>query len=331
MKEQLSDMDKINEVTNQDEKSAPDFKYERDKDPERLQKIAQGIENPKQISIEYEGERIQIEYIEVSAKENGEGKEKVLIIIPGFSASYIPYANAVKELAQYLGNYRVVCLSPLDSGKSSSLKDSNLNKMNEVYSRAFQKLKIEPDTSEATVIGHSRSDIIALELARSHPEIVKNITLVNGVSANEGNLPGLAYDFLKHINTDITPARIAGAFKGETEAARNYWHQNLDFMKNFLNPVRAFNQFKSLADRKKINLEDLLVQLKANVLVLSGTKELTDYQDTSKKLYHKLPDDVQKQHRIEAGGLHDEITAHPEAFALKLKRWLESIEDKKNI
>ena len=83
-------------------------------------------------------------------------------------------------------------------------------------------------------------------------------------------------------------------------------------------------RFKSLAERRKINLDDLLAELKSNVLVLSGSDELTDYQATRKNLYAKLPEGVKKQHRIEAGGLHDEINAHPEAFALKLKRWLES-------
>jgi pimeloyl-ACP methyl ester carboxylesterase len=254
--------------------SNPDFKYEKDKDPQRLEEISQGAETPKQISFEYEGENIQIEYIEVASKERGEGKEKVFVILPGFSASYVPYANTVKELAGYMGNYRVICLSPLDSGKSSSLKSSNLNKMNEVCNKAFLELNIDSDSSEVTVIGHSRSDIIALEMARSHPEIVKNVVLANGISANESNLLKLTYDFLKHINVDITPERIAEAFNGETEAAKNYWRQNVDFMKNFLNPTRAFNQFKSLAERRNINLEDLFSELKSNVLVMSGANEL---------------------------------------------------------
>lgn len=323
MNEQLSDISKENVAAN-DKKNFADAYYERDKDPERLKRIAEGIENTRRISIRYEGENIQLEYIEVPAKEKAEGKEKVIIIIPGFSASYIPFTNTVKELAQYMGDHRVICLSPLDSGNSSSLKDSSLKKMNEVYLKAFEELNINSDTAEATVVGHSRSDIITLELARSHPEVIKNIALVNGVSANENELPALAYNFLKHINVDITPTRIAGAFQGETEAAKNYWRQNVDFMKNISHPVRALNQFKSLAERRKINLDDLLAELKANVLVLSGTSELTDYQATRKNLYAKLPEGVKKQHRIEAGGLHDEINAHPEAFALKLKRWLES-------
>lgn len=329
------DVNRINEIINTEEKSEPDFKYEKEKDPERLEEISQEMEKPKQISFEFEGKNVQIEYTEVPAKkqagkEQSGDKEKVLVIFPGFSASRIPFANTVKELAQYLGDYRVICLSPLDSGKSSSLKGSNLNKMNEAYHRAFQELNIKPDKAEATVIGHSRSDIIALELARSHPEIVKNIALVNGIAANESNLPKLTYDFLKHVNLDITPARIAGAFKGETETAENYWRQNKDFFKNIFSPVKAHNQFKSVTEGKEINLENLLSELQANVLVLSSTKELTDYEDTREKIYQKLPADIQKQHRIEFGGLHDEITAHPEAFALKLKRWLESIEDNKS-
>ncbi len=334
------DVNKINEIMNTEEKSEPDFKYEKDKDSKRLEEISQEIEKPKRISFEFDGENVQIEYIEVPAKkqmgkEQSGDKEKVLVIFPGFSTSYIPFANTVKELAQYLGDYRVICLSPLDSGKSSSLKGSNLNKMNEVYHKAFQELNIKPDKAEATVIGHSRSDIIALELARSHPEVVKNVALVNGIIANESNLPKLTYDFLKHVNVDITPARIAGAFKGEKEAAKNYWRQNKDFFKNISSPVKAHNQFKSLAERREISLENLLSELQSNVLVLSSTKELTDYEDTRKKVYKKLPADIQKQHRIEFGGLHDEITAQPEVFALKLKRWLESMEgnksDKKNI
>jgi len=309
--------------------NSPDYKYERDHDPAREEEISKCIESPKQISFTYEGENVTIEYIEVPAKEKREGKEKTLITIPGFSGSYVPYTGVVKELAQYMGNCRVICISPLDSGASSSLKNSNLDKMAGVYGRAFEELGISPASSETTVIGHSRSDIIALELARSRPETVDNIVLVNGISANESNLPKLTYDFLKHVNVEIAPARIREAFGGEAGAAKNYWRHNLDFMKNLLNPVRAFNQFKSLAARKKINLNDLLSRLKANVLVLSATDELTDYRDVSEKVYGKLPEDVAKEHHIEVDGLHDEINAHPEALALKLKKWLESLDENK--
>lgn len=309
------------------EKINNDAVYTRDKNPERLKEIENGLNSPKQISFDYEGEKVTLEYIEVPAKENS-GKEKTIIILPGFGASFKPYTETVKELSQYIGDYRVICLSPFDSGKSSSLKGSNLGKMTEAYNKAFEQLGINPNNSEVTVVGHSRSDIIALNLAGSHPETVKNAVLVNGISANPSGLPKLTYDFLKHTQTVIAPERLKGFFNGEEETAKNYLKQNMDFLSNVLKPKPAFNQFKSLAERKKIDLDALLSQLKSNVLVLSGSNELTNYQETSEKIYNNLPDSVGKQHRIEADGLHDEINAHPEAFALKLKRWLESLEKK---
>ena len=53
------------------------------------------------------------------------------------------------------------------------------------------------------------------------------------------------------------------------------------------------------------------------MLVINSTEEFTPWDKTREKIYQKLPDNIQKQHRIEVGGLHDEIIAHPEAFAIK--------------
>lgn len=325
-------MEEINKIMDSETASQPDVKYERDHDPERVETIREGIETPKEIEMEFEGQKVKIEYIEVPAKKMSPGaeteKEKVIFMIPGFSASHKPYAGAVKEVASYSGDHRVICISPLDSGKSSSLKGSNLEKMSKVYLEAIKAMGIAPEKSELTIVGHSRSDIIAMNLARIRPDLVKNIALVDGIAANESNLGGLTYDFLKHVNTKITPERITSAFRGEKEEAKNYWKQNVDFFKNISNPRRLVNQFKSLGERKKVNQDEILSKMQANALVINSTEEFTDWEKTRENVFQKLPDDIQKQHRIEVGGLHDEINAHPEAFAIKLKRWLEMVEGK---
>ncbi len=330
MKELLPTNDIYAQPINQDSDNEKNsyIKYEREKDPKRLSEIMEDIKNSKQISLEYEGQVIQLEYIEIPAKEKAEGEEKVLVIIPGFSFSHVSYDCTAKELAQYMGNCRVICFSPLDSGKSSSLKRSSLKKMNDVYYAAFQKIGIRPEYSEVTVIGHSRSDIIAMELAKSHPEIVKNIVLVNGIAANDKNITALAKDFVKHHILDIAPARFSESLNDDPEAFKNYLRQDVDQIKNFINPIRAVNQLKSVAQRKEVDLEKLLSEIKSNILILSSTDELSDFRQTRKELYEKLPDNIQKQHRIEIDGLHDEISSHPEAFVLKIKSWLESLDTK---
>jgi len=318
---------KIEELTNS-AKSDPDVVYKRDKDPERVENIEECLENPKIINIEYEGQQIQLEYIEVPAKERGGEKEKVIFIIPGFSASHKPFKGTVKELAQYCGDYKIICVSPLDSGKSSSLKGSNLEKMTDVYFQGIESIGINPENSDMTVVGHSRSDIIAINMAVSRPDLVKNTVIANGIMANESNLGGLTYDFMSHVNTKITPERIIGAFKGDKEAAKNYWKTNVDFFKNILQPGKAWNQFKSLGERRKVDQADLLSRIQSSVLVVGSTEEFTPWDKTREKIYHKLPENIQKQHRIEVGGLHDEIIAHPEAFAIKFKRFSDSIDKK---
>ena len=229
--------EKIKELTNS-AKSDPDVIYMRDKDPERVEEIQECIESPKIISIEYEGQQIQLEYIDVPAKEKGKEKEKVIFMIPGFAASYKPFKNTVKELAQYCGDYRIICVSPLDSGKSSSLKGSNLKKMTDVYFQGIESMGVNPENSERTVVGHSRSDIIAINMAVSRPDMVKNTVVADGIMANESNLGGLTYDFLKHVNTKITPERIIGAFKGIRRPRKIIGKQMLIFSKIFCNPEK---------------------------------------------------------------------------------------------
>lgn len=322
---------KIKELTNS-AKSDPDVIYKRDKDPERVEEIQECIESPKIISIEYEGRQIQLEYIDVPAKGKGKEKEKVIFMIPGFAASYKPFKNTVKELSQYCGDYRIVCVSPLDSGKSSSLKGSNLEKMTDVYFQGIEAMGINPENSDMTIVGHSRSDIIAINMAVSRPDLVKNTVIANGIMANDSNSWGLTYDFVKHVGGKIMPRRIIGAlpekiigaFRGDKEAASNYRKTTVDFSKNILQLKKGWNQFKSLGERKKVDQTGLLSKIKANMLVINSTEEFTPWDKTREKVYQKLPEDIQKQYRIEVGGLHDEIIAHPEAFSIKFKRWSES-------
>ena len=310
------------------------FTYEQDMDPQWLAKIEQEIKTPKIVSFEFEGKPLKLEYIEVAAKESQEQKEvkqkeKVIVLVPGFSASFVPYAGAVKELAKYLPNYRVICLSPFDSGKSSALKGSTLEKMNQAYHEAFKQMGIDSQHSQATIIGHSRSDIIALGLACAYPDLVKQIVLVNGVCANPSGLPKLAYEFTKHTVASITPERILGAFKDELDVAKNYWEQTKDFTRNLLKLPQAIHQFSSLKQRQAVDLPTLLSSLESDVLILSGTADLTSPEETSERISQRVSEKRRVKHSIEVGGLHDEINAHPETFALKTAHWLSSLERQK--
>jgi len=307
-------------------KSSPDFKYEQDKDPKRIKIIKENLNQPKIAKLKYEGENINIEYIDIPAKNDS---KKATVILPGFEASYKPYRSTAEQLALYNNDQRIVCLSQL-SGKSSSINDYSLDKISKIDTDFFKKIGLEG--YDLTVVGHSRSDVVAMELGRTNPDQVKNIVLANGILANKESSGGLAWDFTKHVAGKINSKRISGAFEGEGKEALVYMKQVYDFFKNLLSfkIKKTINQFQSMDDRKKINLDEVLSQLKSNILVLSSTQELTPYEDTREKISSKLPKDINSQLRIEVDGLHDEIVAHPEAFALKLKRWLESIEDIKD-
>jgi len=121
------------------------FVYSKETDPGRLQEIKEKIEQSRFLRFEFEGQEIQIEYIEVEAKKTQEVHEDgvrspVDIIIPGFCASLIPFKPTVREMAEYMPDHRIICVSPLDSGKSSALKDSSLEKMNRVTTMAALEL-----------------------------------------------------------------------------------------------------------------------------------------------------------------------------------------------
>ncbi len=303
-------------------KSSPDFKYEREGDSERLEAVKESLDQPKIATINYEGEYIKIEYIDIPAKNDA---KRAIVILSGFEASYKPYSDTAKELALYNNDQRVICLSHL-SGKSSSVKDYSLDKMSKINTNFFKEIGL--GEYELTIVGHSRSDVVAMELGRTNPDQVKNIVLANGILANKENFGKLALDFTKHVVGKITPERLSG----EKERKKRYIKQCIDFTRNLLlsDPKKTLNQFESLGHRKKVDLGEALSQLKSNVLVLSSTQEFTPYKDTQEQISEKLPKDINSQLRITVDGLHDEIIARPEAFALKLKRWLESFKERES-
>ncbi len=296
--------------------------YKKETDPVLLAEIERESRTPKILSFRFEGADFQVEYLEISPKREGEGKMPVEVIIPGFCASLIPFKDTVKAMAEYMPDHRIICLSPFDSGKSSTLgRDHSLGKMNRAYRRVFEELRIAPAESELTVIGHSRSDIVALGLAVTYPDLIENIVLVNGVSAKESRLPELMFDFAKHTIKDITPAR----FGGDARAAKRYLEQTIDFTKNMMSPKGVRNQLSSLIKRRRADVARMAKGLHSNVLILSGTADITDPAHSKSRILDNLPAHVQGKQDVELGGLHDAPNGDPERFAYTLVNWLASL------
>lgn len=301
-------------------------KFEKMGGAERIEEIEKAIKDKKISQIEAGGEQFKIEYIDVPAFEQNSEKKRVILLIPGFSTSVQSFEGTVEELASYVGDKEVICISPPDSGGSSSVEGLDLEKMRKILEGFLKDLNLDKD-SEITLIGHSRSDLYAMDFAKAHPELVKNLVIANGIAANEKSFLKLMKDFIGNVGIKQTVERLKNYFDGDEEVAENYLNVCRDFVSNMANPKRLKNQLSATKEAHKTNFREIMLEIKSNTLVITGTEDITDVYDTREKILNKLPENVNKQLRIEAGGMHDEIYTHPEAFALKIKSWLKSIEN----
>lgn len=248
-----------------------------------------------------------IEYVEQLAKEIKEGeKQEAIFLMPGFCTTVDAFKDIFYEMKKCFPYARILIAAPLGIEKSSTPKDSSIYHSLNITKEFLKRLNIQKEKTNLTLVTHSKSDIEALMLASQEPELVKNLVLVNP-ALNGRTLLELGFKILQKIPKE----------------AMRYPFEALKLGARSLKGVTVkglLYQLKSIKWREKIDWETLIKRLNADILVISGTEDITPIENTSKQFQGAK----KVEHRILADQGHEWLFYEPEALALTIKSWMES-------
>ncbi len=162
---------------------------------------------------EFENQHMKIEYVVLDVRTDQEKAEAVknnehtVVHIPGYGSS-LRSPDAFAKLLALREKKRVIVMSQPSTGKSDSApkewmkfsrKERSFAPFAESLSRAVDAIRANEaqsgnnlTTEELSVVSSSMGSIIAAEMAKAHPEKVKDLVLLHPGGVNEENVFQLA-------------------------------------------------------------------------------------------------------------------------------------------
>lgn len=130
-------------------------------------------------------EHFKVNGVEINYFDSKKGNQ-VVVLLHGLGSSYHDFDFVIPKLEQ---EFRVIALDARGHGKSTLITDDqNVTTMATDFYEVLVELKIK----EATVVGFSMGGAIALQMAISYPELVKQLVLINsGPDFNKADESGV--------------------------------------------------------------------------------------------------------------------------------------------
>lgn len=187
---------------------------------EKMLELDRQFAHPQFVEIEVpgaEGEKMNIEYVVLDVRSDeekakaAENNEHTVVHIPGFGSSYRS-PDAFTKLLALREKKRVIVMSQPSTGKSDPAPKGwmkfrrdqrSFAPFAESLSRAVDAIRDLEEksgnqitTSELSVSSSSMGSILAAEMAKAHPEQVKDLVLLHPGGVNEENILRLASRYL---------------------------------------------------------------------------------------------------------------------------------------
>lgn len=117
-----------------------------------------------------------------------EGQGETILFVHGTPSWSFDYRNVVKKLKE---NYRCVAIDHIGFGLSDKPEHYDYSTQN--HSRTLEKFILEKQLKDITLIVHDFGGPIGLNFATQHPEIIKNLVILNSWLWSSENEP----DYIK--------------------------------------------------------------------------------------------------------------------------------------
>ncbi|HIP50339.1 MAG TPA: alpha/beta fold hydrolase [Candidatus Pacebacteria bacterium] len=301
---------------------------------EFIPEVGRQLENKKMQEVEINGEKINIDYREISVTEKEDESKNPVIVLPGFGSGW----EGIAELGFSLSceGRKVILPSLPGYGNSQNPTEKyydtdNFDNEAEVISQLIDGLNL--GDKKMHLVGHSMSSEILATLAQKYPEKVSSLVLLNPAGVNEDeNAIKLSAKFIASGLQTSMEFHTKSFFAGE----KDYEEGLYSHISKPESPFSKERFAQRLAEAKKVSKGHLLEKIKEIKLPVTYiTGELDTVYPPGEKVDEdsqlaRIVDSVNNEENINTsvmkGLRHNTTLAPDEITAANIDHYLELAE-----
>jgi pimeloyl-ACP methyl ester carboxylesterase len=300
-----------------------------------IPEIGEQLENKRSVDIEINGEKLSIDYRELSLEEKENRNGDPVVLLPGFGSGWEGIAELGFSLA--CEGRKVILLSLPGYGNSSDpsqeyYKNDHFDHESQVVQQVIGRIL---QGKKAHVIGHSMGSEVMASVAEAYPENVSSLTLLNPAGVNkEENPVKLATTFLAS-GAHATMEYNARMFFAREKDYESGLYAHIDRPKSPFDKERIGQR---LAEAEKLthgHLVEKLNNISVPITYISGEFDTVypsgTIDDESSQL-HRIVQSVQDNSKIEKSVMarlrHNTTLAPDEITAANIDHYLTVAEQK---
>ncbi len=225
-----------------------------------IKEVGQQLETKKVQEVDINGEKLKVDYREVSVGEKEDHLKDPVIVLPGFGSGWEGIAELGFSLA--CEGRKVILPSLPGYGNSQNPSEKYYNTDNfdneaEVIRQLIEKLDL--GDKKVHLVGHSMGSEILATLAQKYPEKIASLVLLNPAGVNEDeNAVKLSTKFILSGVQTNAEFHAKSFFSGEKDYEK-------DLYAHISKPESPFNKERitqRLAEAKKVSKGQLLEKIK---------------------------------------------------------------------
>ncbi len=301
-----------------------------------IPEIGEQLEKKQSVEVEVNGEKLSVDYRELSVAENENCDGDPVVLLPGFGSGWEGIAELGFSLA--CEGRRVILLSLPGYGNSSDpsqkyYKNDHFDHEAQVVQQVINNVL---QGKKAHVIGHSMGSEVMASVAEKYPKNVSSLTLLNPAGVNkEENPMSLATTFLASGAHATLEYNARMFFAGEKDYEKGLY-KYIDRPKS---PFDKERMRQRLAEAEKLthgHLLEKLSNISTPITYVSGEFDAvypSGIIDDESSQLHRIVQSVQDSSKIEKSVMarlrHNTTLAPDEITAANIDHYL-TVAEKKN-
>ncbi len=289
--------------------------------------------------VDRQGRRLKIEGRFINPNPEGAKQKQTLAIIPGWGSDCDGVADFAKHIALN-GERPVVTISMPGSGRSDNapkewLEEKNFDNEGFVAMQAIRQIKTAgggSEDEEIAVLGHSMGGMIAAEVARQNPDLVKTLVLAHTAGVEKESEAGLIARFTANAakeSADYLKKWIESGFDEEWgRQVLKHFSVAKDIGKNvFTDRDRLMQHFikKEVGVLARGGIKEILKEFRGNLITVSGTDEHLFSPDQTDDLKSAAVNALSSEAIISNLSKHSDVIARADQEAILVAHKLDRL------
>jgi|GEM_PF-3075924 pimeloyl-ACP methyl ester carboxylesterase len=308
------------------------------RDPEMVKRVDEQINQEQFVEIDDQsGSHLKLETRFLNPLPDAEQQKTPIALIAGWGCSYRNIRGLARSLA-FEGERPVIMLSLPGTGNSddppeSWLHEKNFSRQADVARKAIEQVMEKQGITENNIalLGHSMGGMIAAQVAKNHPDFVRDLALVHSAGVRTEKPIDLVSRFLanagyealyrvrKYFESGMNPEwfrQLEKHHRFGAKIAENLWG-NKRFRLHFGQEIEALAAG---------GLKDTLQDFRGNLLVVSGSGEKLFPENEAPETAASAPHAKSRIVSIQHEGKHTDPAIWHEMYGINIAHYLDEFE-----